>query len=39
MGKEFLYKEVEIRSDEVQEVMNKIPSAVLRYGIIVLFFV
>lgn len=30
------YKEIELRSEEAQEVMNQVPSAVLRYGITVL---
>lgn len=30
------YKEIELRSEEVQEVMNAIPPALLRYGIGVL---
>ena len=30
------HKEIELRSEEVQEVMNKIPPAILRYGITVL---
>ena len=28
------YKEIEIYSDEVQEVMNRIPPAILRYGMV-----
>lgn len=31
------YKEIELRSEEVQEVMNHIPSWILRWGIAVLF--
>lgn len=31
------YKEIELRSEEVQEVMNHIPSWILRWGITVLF--
>ena len=27
------YKDIELRSEEVQEVMNRTPPAVLRYGI------
>lgn len=34
--KEKEYKEIELRSEEVQEVMNQIPHAILRYGITVL---
>lgn len=30
------YKDIELRSEEVQEVMNKVPPAILRYGIGVL---
>lgn len=30
------YKEIELRSEEVQEVMGRIPPAILRYGIVVL---
>ena len=30
------YKDVELRSEEVQEVMNKVPPAILRYGISIL---
>ena len=30
------YKNIELRSEEVQEVMNKVPPAILRYGIIIL---
>lgn len=30
------YKDIELRSEEVQEVMNRIPPAILRYGIGVL---
>ncbi len=30
------YKEIELRSEEVQEVMNRVPPAILRYGIGVL---
>lgn len=33
------YKEIELRSEEVQEVMNKIPSWILRRGITVLFVI
>ena len=31
------YKEIELRCEEVQEVMNHIPSWILRWGITVLF--
>ena len=31
------YKEIELRSEEVQEVMNHVPSWILRWGITVLF--
>ena len=31
------YKEIELRSEEVQDVMNKIPTLILRCGITVLF--
>ena len=27
------YKDIELRSEEVQEVMNRVPPAILRYGI------
>ena len=37
MGKE--YKEIELRSEEVQEVMSAVPPALLRYGIGVLLAV
>ena len=30
------YKDIELRSEEVQEVMNRVPPAILRYGIGVL---
>lgn len=36
MEEEKKYKEIELRSEEVQEVMNKIPPSILRYGIGVL---
>lgn len=36
MEEEKKYKDIELRSEEVQEVMNHIPPAILRYGIIVL---
>ena len=39
MEKDSLYKDVELRSEEVQEVMGKIPSALVRYGILVLAFI
>lgn len=31
------YKEIELRSEEVQEVMNRVPSRILRYGLVILF--
>jgi HlyD family secretion protein len=37
--KDKVYKEIELRSEEVQEVMGKIPSWILRWGITVLFLV
>lgn len=37
VDKEKKHKEIELRSEEVQEVMNKVPSWILRYGITVLF--
>ena len=33
MKEEKDYRDIEIRSDEVQEVMNRIPSWILRWGI------
>lgn len=39
MEKDSLYKDIELRSEEVQEVMGKIPSALVRYGILVLAFI
>ena len=30
------HKDIELKSEEVQEVMNHIPSSILRYGISVL---
>lgn len=36
MDNEKKYKNIELRSNEVQEVMNHIPSSILRYGITVL---
>ena len=36
MKEEKIYKEIELRCEEVQEVMNRIPPAILRYGIIVI---
>lgn len=33
------YKEIELRSEEVQEIMNRIPPWILRRGITVLFFI
>lgn len=35
--KEKRYKEIELRSEEVQEVMNHVPAWILRWGITVLF--
>ena len=32
MKEEKDYRDIEIRSDEVQEVMNRIPSWILRWG-------
>lgn len=37
MEEEKRHKEIELRSEEVQEVMNKVPSWILRCGIAVLF--
>jgi HlyD family secretion protein len=37
--KDKAYREIELRSEEVQEVMGKIPPLILRWGITVLFFV
>lgn len=37
--KEKEYEEIELRSEEVQEVMNQIPRAILRYGITVLLVI
>lgn len=37
MKKKYIDKNIELRSEEVQEVMNKIPPSILRYGISVLF--
>lgn len=37
VDKEKKHKEIELRSEEVQEVMNKVPSWILRCGITVLF--
>ena len=34
--KEETYRDIELRSEEVQEVMNRVPPAILRYGIGVL---
>lgn len=39
MKNEKKYKDIELRSNEVQEVMNHIPSSILRYGITVLFII
>ena len=36
MEDEKQYKDIELRSEEVQEVMNKVPPAILRYGMLVL---
>ena len=36
MDEERTHKEIELRSEEVQEVMGRIPPAILRYGIVVL---
>ena len=36
MEEERTHREIELRSEEVQEVMGKIPPAILRYGIVVL---
>ena len=33
MEEERTHREIELRSEEVQEVMGKIPPAILRYGI------
>ena len=33
--KEKRYKEIELRSEEVQEVMNHVPAWILRWGITV----
>ena len=33
------YNNIELRSEEVQEVMNNIPSSILRYGITILFII
>ena len=37
MKEEKDYRDIEIRSDEVQEVMNRIPSWILRWGTTVIF--
>jgi len=37
--KESPQKEIELRSDEVQEVMSEIPSAIVRWGITAIFFI
>ena len=37
MKEEKNYKDIEIRSDEVQEVMNRIPPWILRWGTTVIF--
>ena len=39
MEKEHTHKEIELRSEEVQEVMNRVPAWILRSGITVLFFI
>lgn len=36
MEEDNMHKEIELKSEEVQEVMNHIPSSILRYGITVL---
>lgn len=36
MEDEKRYKDIELRSEEVQEVMDKVPPAILRYGMLVL---
>ena len=36
MEEERTHREIEVRSEEVQEVMGRIPPAILRYGIVVL---
>ena len=36
MEEERTHREIELRSEEVQEVMGRIPPAILRYGIVVL---
>lgn len=36
MEEEKQYKDIELRSEEVQELMNKIPPGILRYGILML---
>ena len=33
------YKEIELRSEEVQEVMGEIPPWILRWGITILFVI
>ena len=33
MEKEHTHKEIELRSEEVQEVMNRVPAWILRSGI------
>lgn len=35
MEEERTHREIELRSEEVQEVMGRIPPAILRYGIVV----
>lgn len=37
--KESPQKDIELRSDEVQEVMSEIPSAIVRWGITAIFFI
>lgn len=39
MEKEHTHKEIELRSEEVQEVMNRVPAWILRSGITVLFII
>lgn len=34
MEEERTHREIELRSEEVQEVMGRIPPAILRYGIV-----
>ena len=39
MEKEHTHKEIELRSEEVQEVMNRVPAWILCSGITVLFII